>query len=73
MPLSPGDRLGLHEILSLIGKGGMGEVDKACDTRIDRIVALKVSAAQVDKDYNSFVASDRVLTLRVSRRAVACL
>lgn len=41
MPLSPGDKLGPYEVLAPIGKGGMGEVWKACDTRLDRIVAIK--------------------------------
>ena len=36
MPLSPGDKLGPYEILSPIGAGGMGEVYKALDTRLDR-------------------------------------
>jgi len=46
MPLSPGDKLGPYEIVSAIGKGGMGEVWKAHDPRLNRNVAIKVSAQQ---------------------------
>ena len=42
MTFSPGDRLGAYEIVSVIGAGGMGEVYKARDTRLERIVAIKV-------------------------------
>src|SRR5579863_9707046 len=42
----PGDRLGPYEIISAIGKGGMGEVWKARDPRLGREVAIKVSARQ---------------------------
>ena len=45
MPLSPGDKLGPYEILALIGKGGMGEVYRARDPRLNRDVAIKISNA----------------------------
>jgi serine/threonine protein kinase len=42
MTILPGARLGPYEILAAIGAGGMGEVYRARDTRLDRIVAIKV-------------------------------
>ena len=42
LPLTPGTRFGAFEILSPLGEGGMGEVYRARDTRLDRHVALKV-------------------------------
>ena len=50
MALSTGARLGSYEVLSLIGSGGMGEVYKATDTRLDRTVAVKVLPAHVASD-----------------------
>src|SRR5580658_278086 len=46
MELKPGATLGPYEIVSAIGKGGMGEVWKARDPRLGREVAIKVSAQQ---------------------------
>jgi len=46
MPLSAGDKLGAYEIVSPLGKGGMGEVWRAHDPRLGRDVAIKVSAQQ---------------------------
>ena len=46
MPFLPGARLGPYEIVSLLGAGGMGEVYKALDTRLNRSVAVKVSDAR---------------------------
>jgi Tol biopolymer transport system component/predicted Ser/Thr protein kinase len=43
MPYSAGDKLGPYEILAPLGAGGMGEVYKARDPRLDRIVAIKIS------------------------------
>src|SRR4051794_13709459 len=42
MPLEPGNRLGPYEIVCLLGTGGMGEVYRARDTRLNRDVAIKV-------------------------------
>jgi serine/threonine protein kinase len=50
MPLSAGTKLGLYEILAPIGAGGMGEVYRARDTKLDREVAIKVLPAGLAQD-----------------------
>jgi serine/threonine protein kinase len=67
MSLSAGTRLGPYEILSALGAGGMGEVYRAQDTRLDRTVAIKVLPAQ-------FAAEpDRLRRFEEEARAIACL
>ena len=67
MALAPGTRLGPYEVDRQIGAGGMGEVYRARDTRLDRTVAIKVLPTEV--------AGDPELRARFEReaRAVAAL
>ena len=51
MAHSPGTKLGPYEILALIGAGGMGEVYKANDTRLDRTVAIKTSRTEFNERF----------------------
>ncbi|MCU0225424.1 MAG: serine/threonine-protein kinase [Acidobacteria bacterium] len=67
MTLVPGDRLGPYEIVSPLGAGGMGEVWKAKDTRLDRFVAVKVLPARLSKDAELLARFER------EARAVAAL
>jgi eukaryotic-like serine/threonine-protein kinase len=61
MPLSPGSRLGPYEVVAPIGAGGMGEVFRARDTRLDRSVAIKILPAEF--------AQNAQLKLRFEREA----
>ena len=67
MSLAPGTRLGPYEITGRIGAGGMGEVYKARDTRLERIVAIKVLPA-------AFIADpDRRARFEREAQAIAAL
>ena len=67
MPLSAGTRLGPYEITDVLGAGGMGEVYRARDTRLDRDVAIKVLP-------DTFAADpDRLSRFEREARAVAAL
>ena len=50
MALAPTTRLGPYEIIAPLGVGGMGEVYRARDTRLERTVAIKILAAQLSSD-----------------------
>ena len=50
MPLQPGDRLGSYDIIGPLGSGGMGEVYRARDTKLDRDVAIKVLPSHLAND-----------------------
>ena len=52
MALASGTKLGPYEIQSAIGAGGMGEVYRARDTRLDRAVAIKILSGAFDTDSN---------------------
>src|SRR5204863_535724 len=51
MTLTTGSRLGPYEIISALGAGGMGQVWKARDTRLNRTVAIKTSAAKFSQRF----------------------
>src|SRR5215469_4993033 len=61
MPLTSGTKLGPYEIVSPLGAGGMGEVYRARDTRLDRTVAIKI--------LNSSLAASPDLKARFEREA----
>jgi serine/threonine-protein kinase len=67
MPLAPGHRLGSHEIISLLGAGGMGEVYLAHDTKLNRRVAVKILPDAYARD------SDRIARFHREAQAVAAL
>ncbi|HSX78382.1 MAG TPA: serine/threonine-protein kinase, partial [Candidatus Saccharimonadia bacterium] len=67
MALSSGTKLGPYEIQSLLGAGGMGEVYRAKDARLDRIVAIKVLPPSFSAD------RDRMQRFAQEARAAAAL
>src|SRR5436305_3094249 len=50
MSIAAGTKLGRYEIRSKIGEGGMGEVNLAHDTQLDRVVAVKILSAEIARD-----------------------
>src|SRR5215510_7052743 len=67
MPFTAGDRLGPYEIAGFVGAGGMGEVYRARDPRLNRDVAIKVLHASVAAD------PERLRRFTAEARAIAAL
>src|SRR5215831_18751193 len=59
MPLTPGDLFGPYEILAPLGAGGMGEVYRARDRKLDREVAIKVLPALLAQDRDRLARFER--------------
>ena len=66
MPLASGSRVGPYEVIAPLGRGGMGEVFKARDTRLNRVVALKSLQAAVASDPDRIARFDREAQLLAS-------
>src|SRR5437870_9992585 len=67
MPLTIGTQLGCHEITALLGKGGMGEVYRARDTKLKREVAIKILPDEFSRD------ADRVSRFQREAEVLASL
>src|SRR6266516_1784915 len=59
MSLPPGTKLGPYEIVGPVGAGGMGEVYRARDTRLDRTVAIKILPAHLSQNAEARERFDR--------------
>ena len=66
MTLSSGTRVGVYEIAGVLGRGGMGEVYRARDTRLDRPVALKVLPSELSRDAERLARFEREARLASS-------
>jgi Tol biopolymer transport system component/tRNA A-37 threonylcarbamoyl transferase component Bud32 len=66
LPLTPGNRVGSYEVISHIGAGGMGQVYRARDTKLQRDVAIKVLPESLASDVDRFARFEREAQLLAS-------
>ena len=55
MSIAPGTRLGAYEVIGPLGAGGMGEVYRARDTKLERVVAIKLVTTAVGGDVRRLI------------------
>ncbi|AMY09355.1 Serine/threonine-protein kinase PknD [Luteitalea pratensis] len=63
LALAPGTRLGVYEVIALLGEGGMGQVYRATDTKLKRQVAIKILPPSVAAD------ADRLARFNAKRKS----
>jgi serine/threonine-protein kinase len=73
MSLLPGTRLGPYEVLSVLGAGGMGEVYRARDIRLDRIVAVKVLTGDSGEQATAAILREARAAARLNHSNIAAI
>jgi eukaryotic-like serine/threonine-protein kinase len=73
MSLSPGTRLGPYEVVSVLGAGGMGQVYRARDTRLDRTVALKVLTDSAGEEATISILREARAAARLNHPHIAAI
>jgi serine/threonine protein kinase len=71
LALTPGARLGVYEIIARIGEGGMGQVYRARDTRLDRDVAIKILPEAFAHDVDRLARFQREAKTRRGRGSLS--
>lgn len=67
MPVTIGEKLGSYEITALLGRGGMGEVYRARDSRLKRDVAIKILPEEFSRDHDRVSRFQREAEVQMRR------
>src|SRR5690348_4981824 len=73
MPISPGSAFGPYEVVEILGAGGMGEVYKARDTRLNRTVALKFLRSEDGPGASSSILREARAAARLNHPHIAAI